>query len=94
MLCEKGGLMFLRKVSTHIGLRNSSYIYFLDTCIKPTTTQYRILTHHRYIAVQNIVRKREIACNNQFFLFSQCFPPYMALIFHFKFTLKCCLQFV
>ena len=41
----------------------------------------------------NIVRKGEIACNKQFLLFSQCFLPYMALIFHFKCTLKCRLQF-
>ena len=33
-------------------------------------------------------------CNKQFHLFSQCFLPYMALIFHFKCTLKCHLQFV
>ena len=46
-----------------------------------------------YIAVENIVRKGEIACNKQFLLFSQCFPPYMALTFHFKCTLKCRLQF-
>ena len=44
----------------------------------------------RYIAVENIVRKGETACNNQFLLFSKCFLTYMALIFHFK----CCLQFV
>ena len=42
----------------------------------------------------NIVRKGEIACNKQFLLFSQCFLPYMVLIFHFKCTLKCRLQFV
>ena len=39
----------------------------------PLTTQCRILTHLRYIAVENIVRKGEIACKKQFFLFSQCF---------------------
>ena len=44
--------------------------------------------------MENIVRKGEIACNKQFLLFPQCFLPYMALIFHFKCTLKCCLQFV
>ena len=38
--------------------------------------------------------KREIACNKQFLLFSQCFLLYMALIFHFNCTLKCCLQYV
>ena len=52
------------------------------------------LMHLRYIAVENIVRKGEIACNKQFLLFSQCFLPYKALTFHFKCTLKCCLQFV
>ena len=28
------------------------------------------------------MRKGEIACNKQFLLFSQCFLPYMVLIFH------------
>ena len=41
----------------------------------------------RYVAVENIVRKGEIACNKQFFLFSGCFLPYMALIFRFECTL-------
>ena len=40
-----------------------------------------------YIAVENIVRKGEIACNTMFL-------PYVALIFHFKCTLKCRLQSV
>ena len=44
--------------------------------------------------MENIVRKAEIACNKQFLLFSQCFLPYIPLIFHFKCTLKCRLQFV
>ena len=52
------------------------------------------LTHQRYIAVENIVRKGEIACNKQFLLLSQCFLPFMVLIFHFKCTLKCRMQFV
>ena len=47
----------------------------------------------RYIAMENIVRKGEIACNKQFLLFSQCFLSYMTLIFHFKCTLKCRLNF-
>ena len=47
-----------------------------------------------YIPVENIVRKGEIACNKQFLLFSQCFLPYMSLIFHFKCILNCRLQFV
>ena len=56
--------------------------------ILPITTQYCILMHLRCIAVENIVRKGKIACNKQFLLFSQCFLPYMVLIFHFKFTIK------
>ena len=40
--------------------------------------------HIRYIAVENIVRKGEIACNKQFFVFSQCFLPYIALTFLFQ----------
>ena len=44
--------------------------------------------------MENIVRKREIAGNKQFLLFSKCFLPYIALTFHFKCTLKCRLQFV
>ena len=38
--------------------------------------------------------KGKNACKKQFFLFSQCFPPYMALILHIKCTLKCRLKFV
>ena len=34
------------------------------------------------------MRKEEIASNKQFFLFSQCFLPYMALTVHFKRTLN------
>ena len=41
-----------------------------------------------------MVRKGEIACNKQFLLSSQCFLPYITLIFHFQCTLKCCLQFL
>ena len=48
----------------------------------------------RSIALENIVRKGEIACNRQFLLFLQCFLSYIAHIFHFKCTLKCRLQFV
>ena len=60
----------------------------------PITAQCCIVMHYRYIAVENIVRKGEIACNKQLLLFSQCFLPCMVLIFHFKCTLKCHLQFV
>ena len=44
--------------------------------------------------MENIVRKGEIAYNKQFLFFSQCFLTYMAIHFHFGWTLKCRLQFV
>ena len=59
----------------------------------PITKQCLILMHHRNKAVENIVRKGAITCNNQFLLFSQSFLHYMVLIFHFKCTLKCRLQY-
>ena len=41
----------------------------------------------RYLAVENTVRKGEIACFKQFLLFLHFFLlPYMALILHFKCT--------
>ena len=40
------------------------------------------------------MKKGEIAWNKQFLLLSRCFLPYMALVFHFKCTSKCRLQFV
>ena len=53
-------------------------------------THYHTMMHFDalkiYSCVENIVRKGEIACNKQFLLFSQCFLPYMALVFHFKCT--------
>ena len=56
--------------------------------LQPITTQYRISMHERYIAVENVVREGEIACNKQFLLFSQCFLPFMAL--HFKMSSAIC----
>ena len=38
------------------------------------------------------MRKGETACNEQFLLFSQCFMPYLAPIFHLKCIIKCRLQ--
>ena len=59
-----------------------------DLSRKLWLTRYHIMPHFDAlkicIAVENIMRKGEIACSKQFLLFSQCFPPYMALIFHFK----------
>ena len=54
-------------------------------------THYHAIPHFEalYIAVENIVGKREIACNKQFLFFSQCFLLYMSrffFFFHFKCT--------
>ena len=43
---------------------------------------------------ENIVGKEDNSGDKHFLLFSEYCLPYMALIFHFRYTLKCCLQFV
>ena len=85
--CQREKSAFYQHLICH--LQNS-----LNLVRAQILSQCRILTHQRDIAVENIVRKGEIAWNKQFLLFSQCSLPYMALIFHFKCTLKCCLQIV
>ena len=66
--------------------------------IGPDLTHYHIMPHfdalNIYIAVVNILRNGEIACNKQFLLFSQWFLPFMARIFNFRCISKCRLQFV
>ena len=42
------------------------------------------------VAVENIAKKGEIACNKQFLLFSQCFLPFMKLIDHFMMSSAIC----
>ena len=47
-------------------------------------THYHTIPHFealKNIAVENIVRKGEIARNKQFLLFPQCFLPYTVLMF-------------
>ena len=39
-----------------------------------------MLTRWRYIAVENILRKGEIACNKQFLLFTQSFLSYFRIL--------------
>ena len=41
--------------------------------LQPFTPQILILTHQQQTAFENIVRKGEIARNEQFLLFPQCF---------------------
>ena len=87
---EKHFILFPRKFSTE---RNFSFLNHTGSAVCKMVsiwTNKRLLTQARS---ENIVRKGEIACYKQFLLFSQCFLPYMALIFHFKCTLNG-LQFV
>ena len=60
-------------------------------------THYRTMPHFEALQIYSCGKhceKGDIAYNKQFLLFSQCTLPYFALIFHFKCTLKCRLQFV
>ena len=64
---------------------------------KVSFTHYHTILHFDALKMYSSGKhcvKGEIACNKQFLLCSQCFLPFMTLNFHFKCTLKCCLQFV
>ena len=53
-------------------------------------THYHTLRHFDTLKIYSCGKhceKRIITCNKQFLLFSQCFLPYMVLIFHFKCTI-------
>ena len=91
--------------NSNTSLHSDIFLGNFISCWKRNTSLYDLisLTHYHTIlhfdalkiySFGNIVRKGEIACYKQFLLFSQCFLAYRALIFHFKCTLKCCLQFV
>ena len=50
-------------------------------------THYHTMPHFDVLETYSCrkhCQKKTIACNKQFLLFSQCFLPYMALIFHFN----------
>ena len=57
-------------------------------------THYHTMPHLDLLMICTCGKHCEKRRNMQFFLFSQCFLPYMALIFHSKCTLKCRLQLV
>ena len=84
------GLFYSVSSSVPLILRSSSpkdcksdFIFnlFIGLTHSHTMTPFDAL---KFIAVENIVRKGEIACIKQFLLFSQCFLPYMTLIFTFN----------
>ena len=41
---------------------------------------------------ENTVGNGEIACNEQFLLFTPCFLPFLSTFHHFHQNLNCCLQ--
>ena len=90
---KKRDLMGIAKVSTLVSLRSlTTFEAFRNWQIFCVLTHYHTILHFHalkiYIAVENIVRKGEIAWNKQFLFLSQCFLPYVTLIFHLKCTLK------
>ena len=71
-------------------------VFFKSLPSKGYLTYYHTIPHFDALKIyscENHCEKRRNACNNQFLLFSQCILPYMPLIFHFRCTIKCCLQF-
>ena len=54
------------------------------SCRKHCDKRRKVKKGKIYKAVENFVTKREIACNKQFLLSSQCFLPYIVIVFHFK----------
>ena len=89
---KSSAIIKLLPINKYISVRNMILGSISLTGINPlphNTTFW----HQQYIAVENIVRKGEIACNKQYLLFFTTFLPDIALIFHFKCTLKYRLQF-
>ena len=69
-----------------------------NICFSFSLTHYHTMPHFDTIKIcscgKHCGKKGEMACNKPFLLFSYCFQPYIALILHFQYTLKCRLQFV
>ena len=53
-----------------------------------------LCVYNRSTSLENTVRKGEIASNEQFLLFPQCFPPAWRIFFHFHQIWNCRLQTV
>ena len=58
-------------------------IWFVLLKYQPFTAWILILTHQQQSVVENIVGKEEIACNEQFLLFPQCFLLKQIIVFPF-----------
>ena len=51
------------------------FLYYCLFIFNPLLKRYLFLTHQQQTAFENIVGKEEIARNEQFLLFPQCFLP-------------------
>ena len=70
---------------------------FVATILSNVLTHYHTMPHFQALKIHSCGKhceKRRNCLLQAFVLFSQCFLPYIAIIFHFKCTLKCRLQFV
>ena len=68
-------------------LPSKVFIFF-----QPFPKQALVFTSLQYKSLENTVGKREIACNEQFLLFSQCFLPMWRISYHFHQIQNCRLQ--
>ena len=59
---------------------------------EPFPKQALVFTCLQYKSFENNARKEEIACNEQFLLFAQCFLPLSKTFRHFHQTSNCLLQ--
>ena len=59
---------------------------------KPFPKQALVFTCLQHKSFENIVGKGEIARNEHFLLFPQCFLPVWKTFFHFHKIQNCCLQ--
>ena len=105
-LClAKGVLMHLQPLASSASLHSlfrlvhTLLLLGLSLCVtgpvEPYLTHFHTILHFDTLKIYSCGRhcEKRRNCNKQFLLFSQCFLPYIVLIFHFKCTLKC-LQFI
>ena len=85
------GLCILYEMSSfhEMSLKNEFTSSILSVSPTPFLTHYHTMPHFSALkmytaAVENIVRKGEIACNKQILLISQCFLPLYSTYFLFQ----------
>ena len=73
---------------------NQYFLIFVQSflSISPFSKQALVFTCVLYKSLENTVRQGEIAHNEQFLLFPQCFLPFQKTVCHFQQIWNCCLQ--